>query len=464
MKKFLSIILILSNFSFAQSFLSNKIDSILTSVNGLNQVGIKIIDADSNKTIYEKNSHLLLSPASTVKLFTTSTALKSLGKNFKLALNFYSTKNPVNGIINGDIVIKTFANPFVKDSTLDSIAVLFNEMGIRKINGNIICDNSYFNKDFIEEFYGKYQREVITPPIDAAVINRNEIRISFIPQQNGKPYNYKIFPKSKFYKVNFLAKFSKRFHIPRINLDTKPKEISITIKGKIKRSKHTYTFSSFIDNPSLFIANIFYEKLQTNGIEITGLPKAEKNKNSSYLLFSLPVTLEKIIEKTNKESDNFLAEIILNTLGAEFCNCPGNPIEGINAIKKFLIKNKLPLQEIKLFDGSGISRKNKFTANAVVELLKTIYDDPENFNTFYSSLASAGLDGTLEERLVGFGLKNNFHGKTGTLNGISAISGYLTTLSGKNVILSMIFHFNSHGAEYWREIQDEIIVDITTAY
>jgi len=121
-------------------------------------------------------------------------------------------------------------------------------------------------------------------------------------------------------------------------------------------------------------------------------------------------------------------------------------------------------ENIDIVDGSGLSRSNRITAESVTELLEYIYHNRKIFNTFYSSLSSAGEDGTLESRLVGFGLKGNFHGKTGTLNGVSAVSGYLTTNSGKNVIVSILINFNRGGADYFRELQDEIIIDVAKKY
>ena len=86
-----------------------------------------------------------------------------------------------------------------------------------------------------------------------------------------------------------------------------------------------------------------------------------------------------------------------------------------------------------------------------------MYFDLAHFDDFYNSLSIAGVDGTLEHRLEGTKAENNFHGKTGTLNGVSSVSGYLTTDGGDDLIISIIFEFNRKGARYHRRIQDDII-------
>ena len=469
MKRNAAILFILLAFASrlnAQLRPSEKIDSVFASVKGLTATSVKIIDADNGAVIYARNPNKRVVPASTVKLFTTAAALDFLGKDFPLSVKILARSLPENGTIGGDLVIKGFSNPFFTSAGLDSFAAEIYASGVRKIAGDIIGDDSYLdNRYFHENWVRRERSEVSVPPVSALILDNNEITLKFIPvPDKKKKYEFRFEPPSEFYDVNFSARVTGKYAVPTIKIRTAPKKITVNISGKIKARKRAYSYKAHADNPPLFVANLLYERLKEKGVEINGEPKAGKSDEKTVTLCEIKTTLEKAIEKADKESDNFIAELLLKTLGAEYCACEGSAFYGIQAIYDFAERKNISMRNVEIVDGSGISRYNRLTAEAVAELLSAMYDDAENFNVFYSSLAAAGTDGTLEERLTGFGLKNNFHGKTGTLNGVSALSGYFTAQSGKNVIVSILMNFNRYGAEYWREIQDEIIVYVTTGY
>jgi len=107
-------------------------------------------------------------------------------------------------------------------------------------------------------------------------------------------------------------------------------------------------------------------------------------------------------------------------------------------------------------DGSGISRFNQITVGAIAGILEKMYFDLKNYEDFYNSLSIAGIDGTLKGRLTGTPAENNMRGKTGTLNGVTSLSGYLTSLNGEDIIISIIFEFEKGSWNYYRSIQDRI--------
>ncbi len=110
-----------------------------------------------------------------------------------------------------------------------------------------------------------------------------------------------------------------------------------------------------------------------------------------------------------------------------------------------------------MVDGSGISRFNQITPGAITGVLEKMYFDLPNYEDFYKSLSIAGIDGTLRHRLNGTFAENNFHGKTGSLNGVSSVSGYLTTKGDEDLVVSIIMEFNKGGWNFYRDVQDQII-------
>ena len=124
---------------------------------------------------------------------------------------------------------------------------------------------------------------------------------------------------------------------------------------------------------------------------------------------------------------------------------------------KFIKSRNISGDPVNIADGSGISRSNYLTANLLVNLLSYIYTDEKLFNDYFNSLSIAGVDGTLSDRMIGTPAQNNFHGKTGTIYGISTISGYLKTSDNRTLVVSMLMSFSENGNFYHRQIQDSII-------
>jgi D-alanyl-D-alanine carboxypeptidase/D-alanyl-D-alanine-endopeptidase (penicillin-binding protein 4) len=163
------------------------------------------------------------------------------------------------------------------------------------------------------------------------------------------------------------------------------------------------------------------------------------------------------MKEINKKSNNFYAECLFKTLGAVYSGEQGNSFYSTQAILSFIEDEGIYSEGTKIVDGSGISRFDQVTAGALVGLLEKMYFNIAQFEDFYNSLSIAGVDGTLEKRMRGTSAENNFRGKTGTLNGVSSISGYVTNADGDDIIVCMMFEFKKGGARKYRDLQDRII-------
>ena len=144
-------------------------------------------------------------------------------------------------------------------------------------------------------------------------------------------------------------------------------------------------------------------------------------------------------------------------MGAVASGVQGNSFYSQQAVQKFLKGNNIYTTGTEIVDGSGISRSDQTTILAINGVLEKMYFDLINFDNFYNSLSIAGVDGTLRGRLIGTKAEDNFRGKTGTLNGVSGLAGYLMTPDGDDLIITIIFEFNKGGWGYYRDIQDQII-------
>jgi PBP4 family serine-type D-alanyl-D-alanine carboxypeptidase len=166
--------------------------------------------------------------------------------------------------------------------------------------------------------------------------------------------------------------------------------------------------------------------------------------------------IEKMITNMNKVSDNLSAENTLKVLGTTMNGSPGSAKSGIFVVKRFLSNLGIDTSKLSIVDGSGVSRYNLLSADQLVQFLAAMYKQPRIFPIFYNSLPLAGVDGTLARRMTTYPAACNLRAKTGNLNGVSCLSGYVLTRDGEMLVFSMMMqNFITPSANY-HQVQDKI--------
>jgi len=401
----LSLLFISPLLSSSEEEIRNKIDLILSKLPPTTKAGILICNPLTEDTIYSLNHTVSMMPASNTKLFTTATALSLMGGDFILYTKILSDDNNLDdGVVNGNLYIKGFGNSLFTSEDLQELVNELKEMDITKINGKIIGDDSYFDDIYMrDDWITDEVANVKLPPISALIIDNNKKIIQ--QKRRGRLRNY---------YVN-------------------------------------------IDNPPLNAAILFRSKLLEAGIEVTLNAEEGITPEEAISISEKGIELRELIKFINKESDNFLAECLFKTIGAVSSGKQGNAFYSTQTILTYISDNGIFSKGTAIVDGSGISRFDQVTVGAITGLLEKMYFDVANFDDFYNSLSIAGVDGTLKNRMTGTFAENNFHGKTGTLNGVSSISGYLTCKNGDDLIISIFFEFIKGGARFHRNIQNNII-------
>ncbi|MBK7629335.1 MAG: D-alanyl-D-alanine carboxypeptidase/D-alanyl-D-alanine-endopeptidase [Ignavibacteriales bacterium] len=392
-------------FAASKEEITNKIKEILNNLPANTISGVLIYNPLTQDTIFAVNESQPMTPASLTKLFTTSTSLSILGGDHKLSTKLFSDDiNLKDGTINGNLYLKGFGNSTFTESDLEYLVNELAKRGIKIITGYVIGDDSYFDDIYTREDWIEGEgANVKLPPISALVLDRNRT----------------------------------------------------TVRKKIRR-RYRY-ISENIKDPSLFSARMLLEKLKTSGIEVKGKISKGVTPLKVYQLAEKSIQLKELISMINKHSDNFLAECLFKTLGAESTKLQGNSFFSQQAILKFIKDNNIYWMGTEIVDGSGISRSDQATPLAINGILEKMYFDLVHFDDFFNSLSIAGVDGTLRGRMMGTEAENNFRGKTGSLNGVSGLAGYLTTKDGEDLIVTIIFEFNRGGWGYYRDVQDQIV-------
>lgn len=205
--------------------------------------------------------------------------------------------------------------------------------------------------------------------------------------------------------------------------------------------------------PALAAATAFLTALRAAGVAVEGTVRLGKVED-----FSIPIAqvqsppLGAIIRFMDRESDNFTAELLLKQLGAVGLE-RGTSAAGASVVMQELAEAGVPMTGVRIVDGSGLSRLDRLTANALAALLKAAYADPTIKPAFVASLPVAGINGTLEDRLRKPPTRGRVLAKTGTTSDASALSGYVSTRYVFTVMQ------NGHPLSYWwaRRAQDRFV-------
>ncbi|MBK8149366.1 MAG: D-alanyl-D-alanine carboxypeptidase/D-alanyl-D-alanine-endopeptidase [Acidobacteria bacterium] len=437
------------------------------------QIGIKIVSLDTGKVIYEENAEKYFMPASNMKNFTIATAIERLTPNFRFVTSVFSNSRPdAAGAIKGDLTIygrgdMSFSTSFFEKDyfkAIDDLADAIVRAGVKRIEGNLVGDESYFSGfaipggwewDDLQWYYGA--------EVSALPFNDNAVDLSIRGASVGAPCIVNILPLNPVMRIintcTTTAAKSGREPSVKKGLDDNTVEIGGTMPAG-----EEYSNKITVSRPAeLFIA-LLKERLEKKGIVITGQRKLITRRDKIQLAVTSsvpPIEIARqegppfsvVAAKTMKPSQNLYTETILWTLGEQGRAFPvpqdakSNPFldskstsseRGIFVVRNFLNEIGVAPDGIIQWDGSGLSRHNLVTPAAVVTLYTYMAKQSRYSTTWMDSLTIGGVDGTLRNRFKGTKTQGNVRGKTGTIDQVSALSGYVTTSSGEKAVFSII--------------------------
>ncbi|MCR4289924.1 MAG: D-alanyl-D-alanine carboxypeptidase/D-alanyl-D-alanine-endopeptidase, partial [Candidatus Scalindua sp.] len=433
-------------------------------------VGISIFSVSGNKSLYKSNSNKQFVVASNMKLFTTATALVYLGAGFEYKTEIlYRGDISADGKLDGDIIIKGSGDPNISgrffDGNVTAVPAYWadkiKEHGIQVINGDIIADDSIFDREFVHSNWPKDQlSKWYCAPVSGLSFNDNCVDIMVRPGRNSVGLtSVEIEPETSYVKIINRCKTTTLKSKHSYSLYRKPFTNQINIKGNFWSKARPSKEYIAIHNPPLYMATVFKEILEGKNIRVMGEARVidETDFNARHRLNELVITtssLRQSITVANKRSQGFYAEQILKTLGA-IINNEGSFSGGLDVMKDFLAKLGIPEDQYQLDDGSGLSKKNKLTPDTITTLLNYMYNH-KNAGIFLKSLPISGTDGTLKKRLKDEPYKSRVMAKTGYVYGARTLSGYVKTLDEEIIAFSILVNKIKGGTWQAKRLQDVI--------
>lgn len=414
--------------------------------------GVVIKSLETGEYLYKRNEDKFFIPASNMKLFTTSSGMLLLGRNFRYKTNLYINGTIEASVLKGDLIIQGTGDPTNSERfNQGDIYKVYNEWadtllahGVEEITGNIIGDDKYFE----ENGYGAgwacdYESYWYSAPTSAISFNENCIDIIVRPSEIGKNAYLSVLPDTRYVTIINKVMTAPKGTPSEVDVYRERGTNVITVFGKISIESDEIKTYATVTNPTQYSVIVLKDVLKKKGINVKGYAAdiGDENMSLDYskmtkLLTHYSVPLPEILKVINKNSYNFYAEQLLKTIGLEKLGY-GSVDNGVKAIKSLLREIGINSENMIIADGSGLSRLNLVTPRQIVDLLNYIYRH-SIFPTFYQTLPIAGIDGSLALRMTRSKAENNVRAKTGYLGGVRSMCGYVFTADNEPVCFSII--------------------------
>jgi D-alanyl-D-alanine carboxypeptidase/D-alanyl-D-alanine-endopeptidase (penicillin-binding protein 4) len=408
--------------------------------------GVEIYSLDRREILYQNRKDHLYVPASNQKLITTAAALKYLGPDYRYSTRLFTTGKVEDGVLYGDLYIKGYGDPKLVSEQMWLLVNELKNIRVHKMVGNIIADNSFFDSLLrVKTWKQANGSEAYNAPLGALSFNFNTVTVYVSPgNRAGDKPHVVVEPDTQYIKIKNQSQTLSSKKRGRLILNRFDRgdydEISIT--GGIRENSRRARYYVNITDPTRYTLSVFKEYLARAGIQMVGatLQQGTVPKGARLLVNHESEPLSLALRGLNKFSNNLVAEQILKTLAAENFGPPGTTENGLRVISKYMRSLGFSQDQYRIVDGSGLSRQNRLTANQIVSVLEHVHDDLSIYPEFISALGVMGLDGNVRKRMNEVEESQKARVKTGTLNSVSALSGYFQSRDGERFAFSILMN------------------------
>ena len=412
-------------------------------------VGVSIVDLSTGAAVFSYNPSAARVIASNSKLFTTAAALDTLGPGFQFETRFLMRGTVADGVLKGDLGVVGAGDPQISGREYDGDpfgafrpwAAALREKGVRRITGDLYLAHGLFEALRIHPDWPRDQlAEWYEAPVAALSFSDNCILVRVSPgRAAGQPAVVETVPAVPVFRVDNTT--STRAKRRGTKLYVGRTDDLLTVRGTIDISSGPFETWVTVPDPVAYFGQALRAALAQEGIAIDGgLRPVDQLPGPVWQRVAVHRSdLVTAIRTTNKHSQNFYAESLAKQVGARRCG-QGSWSEGMKAIGELMASIGVPPGELHMVDGSGMSRENQASPRAITTLLRYMFFHPAEAE-FVQSLPVSGEDmKSWKRRLAAPPYFGNVFAKTGTLAGVSALSGYARAVSGKSYAFSILLN------------------------
>lgn len=431
---------------------------------GVSQTSVAIVvrEADARMSRVSFNADKPMNPASVMKLVTTYAALELLGPAYVWKTEAYALGPIHDGVLEGDLALKGYGDPKLGFEQFWLLLRQLRDKGLREIRGDLLLDRSHF--EAIAHDPARFDGEPLRPynvGPDALLVNYKAIRLAFIPDASKKTLAVSAEPAPPQLDLVNLVKLgegacgSAWYEGIRMDLAETGAVARLILTGSYPAAcGEKFRNVSVMSHPQ-FVAGVFRQLWGELGGKFSGgLREGVVPAQARLLARGDSPALAEVVRDINKFSNNVMARQLYLTLGTESAKRPARSEDAEAAIRAWLAQKELRMPELIIENGAGLSRLDRISAESLGRLLAAAFASPV-MPEFIASLPLAGVDGTMRKRMTNNGVAGQAHVKTGYLEGIRAIAGYVLDRRGKRTIV--IFMVNHPDAAASKAAQDALL-------
>ena len=410
-------------------------------------VGVVAAQLSDGDLLFSRNADQRFNPASNTKMLTTGAAIARLGGDFRYLTALYGTPPDAEGVVEGDLVLRGSSDPSFGTGDLVELARSLADRGVTRVHGDLVVDRRPIG---YEAAGGG----------DGLILNRNAVTVKVRATEPRHAAVVTVEPALPGVTVenHTTTTKGKRSHL---SLDThrKDEHLVIEVRGRIGDQLGVATLTRKVADGALMSGHMLASMLPDFGITFDGSVHAGRAKAAceAPLVVHHSIPLADVARLSNKPSNNFIADAIYKTLGGELFGLPGTLEKGTRAVSDWLVEHGIAKERFHIENGSGLTHANRVTPGDLVSLLRAIYYEPDVAPDFVPSLSVGGIDGTLRGRFQGTPAVGLVRAKTGTLTGVSTLSGYVGDKGDVIVFSIMVEGFRWKRTPLVRHIQVQLV-------
>lgn len=430
-----------------------------------------IIDAATGSELFARSGSRATTPASNTKIITAAAAMHTLGPGYRFKTQVIKRAKVTGTTLDGRLYLKGYGDPTARVGDYASLAKQVRAAGIRTVTGKLVVDASYFDSvRYNPTWRTSYADDYYAAPISAVTLapdadyDSGTVIIKYKAGSAGKKAKITTSPAAaaSYLKLKNLTTTGKTGTSTTLSAGRAYGSSTITLRGRVPKGR-SGSWLITVNRPDLYAAAIFRAELKKAGVTVKGgtTVVATPAGKRTVLATDYSMKLADLLVPFLKLSNNMHAEALTKAMGAKRSGAPGTWSKGLAATRAYLSSSGVPMAGVSLSDGSGLTRANTVTPRALGALLVRVQREPW-FPAFRASLPVAGnskrmVGGTLRHRMNGTRAAGNAWAKTGTLTGVTALSGYARARDGHLYVFSMLSSFT---ASTPRPVEDKLVVTL----
>ena len=422
---------------------------------------IHVQDLESGEVLVDWNSSVPRNPGSTIKMLTTLAALDLLGPTYTWQTDIFAMGPVVDGTLQGDLLLRGQGDPFLVTERVWQMLRRIRQAGIDTIDGDLLLDDSYFDVgEYDPAAFDRQPLRAYNVAPNALLMNYKVIRYWFAPADEPGKVDIWTDPPLDNIKIDNRLRLKAgpcRGYQRGITVTTDEQVSRMTFSGAFPDGCDSYAMDRATLSHRSFVYGLFKSMWREIGGEFDGgwdVATASDDVEPIVEFRSLP--LADVITRVNKHSNNVMARQLLFTLSAEVLGPPGTEEGGRKVVANWLRDHGLEFSELAFDNGAGLSREARITAADFAAMLAFAWRQPY-MPEYLSSLSLAGLDGTLRYRMRNGPLEGSAHLKTGSLDHVAGIAGYLQARSGRRFSVVVLQNHTDIHRGYGDETQETLL-------